>query len=333
MTDAPPGGELEVREPEPLTPDRVLPSGIQPSPNYLAAIELGHVLAASGLYLDVREPAKAAVKVMIGLDLGVSPTAAMQGIHTFEQEGKTVFLIEGKLLGAVVKRHPDVEYKIIERTDERCEIEFQRRNEEGQMVAEGPNVVWTIEQAKKAVPKFGSKDTWKNYPAVMLTWRALAEGVRIYFPDIIAGQPIYAMEEFNKEADDFKVRDALKSPKAEPLTDEKAEKLRAEARGVYDSLRELNTERLLSGRFAQMVKNAEHSHEQLQNVVTVLTDMRDTEVKIVAAKVKLNELLGEPEAKPLIEAAERRPSQAERLEALEKAIAEREKPAEGEEQG
>jgi hypothetical protein len=62
----------------------VLPPGIQPTRNYVAAVELGQVLAASGIYKDARDPAKAAVKVMIGMDLGLAPTAALQAIHLFE---------------------------------------------------------------------------------------------------------------------------------------------------------------------------------------------------------------------------------------------------------
>jgi hypothetical protein len=318
MSDSP--AELELREPEPaLDPERALPAGVQPSPNYLAAIELGHVLAASDYFPDARDGAKAAVRIMLGMDLGLSPTAGLLGIHYFEDGGKPVFLIESKVLSALIKRHPRYDYKVVERSDEKCALQF---TVDGEPIDDGLEgiVTFTIEDAKRA--GLLGKDAWKKYPATMLTWRCMAEGQRLYFPDLTVGQPIYTVEEFGVEKDDLGIREAL-DPGAQPLTDEKAEKLRAEARGVYDSLRELNSERLLSGRFAQMVKNAEHSHEQLQNIVTVLTDMRDAEVKIVAAKVRLTELLGEPEAKPLIEAAERRPSQGERVEALEKAIAER----------
>jgi hypothetical protein len=297
-----------------------LPTGVARTPNYARAIELGHVLAASGLYKDARDPAKAAVKVMIGLDLGITPTAAMQGIHTFEEGDKIIFLIEGKLLAGVVKARPDVEYKIIERTDEKVEIEFKRRVG-GRWRTEEPNIVWTIEHAKKAVPKFAKKDTWANYPAVMLTWRALAEGIRLHFPDVISGQPIYLDEEFDYDRDGGAVREAL-TPKAEPLTTARAEELRTKAREVFDELREIDPNRMPPALFDNRVKGAEHSHERLEAVLASLEDLRDTERQVVDLKGKVAEVLDKPEAKKVIDTAERRSSNRERIDVLEAAIAE-----------
>lgn len=319
---AEPGSALEPVAAAPLTTETVLPPGVQPSRNYMAAVELGHVLAQSGYYKDARDPAQAAVKVMIGMDLGVSPTAALQAIHTMEEQGKIVFLIEAKLLAAVVKARPDVEYKILERGPEKVVIDFERRNAEtGKMEVEGPSIEWTIEKAKKAVKGFDKKPTWKGLPEVMLTWRTLAEGFRLYFPDVLAGQPIYAMEEFDVDAEDMKLRDALAPAKPQPLDDAKAETLRAKAKGVYDELKEANPQRLIAGRFASMIAGAEHSHEQLENVVASLEDLRDTERTLAERKAELTELVGEDDAKSVIEAAERRGSNRERIEAVEKAIA------------
>lgn len=318
------------------TAEVALPPGVQPSRNYLQAVELGHVLAASGYYQDATQPAQAAVKVMIGMDLGVSPTAAIQAIHTMEESDgqggkKTVFLIEAKLLAAVVKRHPDVEYKIVKREPDEVEIEYLRRNEEGEMVAEGPNITWTLEKAKKSVKGFDKKPMWKGGQTdVMLTWRNLSEGVRLYFPEIIAGQPVYTFEEFDTDSDDARLKEALAPARPVPLNDAKAEGLRDEAKKVFDELKAINSDRLVAGRFAQMVAGAEHSHARLEGVVASLVDLRDTEKTIAERAAELEELVGEKDAKPTIERAERRGSNRERIDVLDKAIAEiREKEAAG----
>jgi hypothetical protein len=321
---------------DPLLPaaEVTLPPGVQPSRNYLAAVELGHVLAASNYYRDATDPAQAAVKVMIGMDLGVSPTAAIQGIHTMEENGKVIFLTETKLLAAVVKGRPDVEYKIVKREPEFFEAEFLRRNAEGEWEAEGPNISWTLEHARKVVKGFDKKPTWKFNGIVMLGWRVLSEGFRLYFPDVLAGQPIYTLEEFDADADDMRLKEAMAPAKPVPLNDAKAENLREEARKVYDELKAINPDRLVAGRFAQMVASAEHSHARLETVVGSLVDLRDTEKTIAERSAELEELVGEKEAKPTIERAERRGSNRDRIAVLDKAIAEvkakEEKPADGE---
>lgn len=315
MTDT---KDTEVAELQPapaaaLTPDAVLPPGVKPTVNYVAAIELAHVLAASGLYPDSKDPARAAVKVMIGLDIGISPTAAMQGIHHFEQEGKPVFLIESKLLAAVVKGNPTLDYKIIERTPERVEIEFLRDGEQQE-----PNIVWTIEQARTAVPKFSSKQTWKSYPAVMLTARALAEGIRLHFPDVIAGQPIYVDEEFDFDRESG-VQEAL-SPKAEPLTTERAEELREQIKAAYDELREVNPTRMPPARIDAQIKGAEHSHERLEGVLAAIRDLASSEKTVADLKAKVGVVLSKADAKVVLAAAERKGTNAERIDVLQAAL-------------
>lgn len=296
------------------------PPGLQPSRNYLAAVELGHVLASSGYYKDAMEPAKAAVKVMVGMDLGVSPTAALQGISVIEDKnGRVSFLIESKLLASVVKGRPGYDYRIVERTDERVEIEFTRDG-----VAQEPNIDWTMERAQTANLKGKPGDMYAKYPREMLTWRALAEGIRLHFPEIIGGQPVYTFEEMNEDPDEVKLREAL-TPGAEPLTDDRAEEQRATARAIYAELKEINPERLVPGRFDSMVKSAEHSHERLDSLIAALTDLRDTEAEIAGLIERLRAGEAPPgttesELKALLDRVERKGSNRERIEMLRAAL-------------
>jgi hypothetical protein len=326
MSDSPaPGPSTEI---EPIAPDQLspsaevtLPPGVLPSPNYLAAIELGIVFAKSGLYSGIdKDPARAAVKIMIGMDLGVSPSASMQGISAFESEGKSVFLIEGKLLAAVVKRRPDVDYKVVKRTPEKVEIEFLRREPatDGGYVWEKqkPNIVWTIEHARQAVPKFASKSTWANYPEVMLTWRALAEGIRLHFPDVIGGQPIYLDDEkWGEESGE--IREALEPPKAEALTDKRADDQRARCREVYDELKEANPSRMLPAMFDRMVKGAEHSHDRLDNTIEALESLRDSEVELQGLYAQIKDRFSDAEVKAAIDKCEREANNPARIKAAQ----------------
>jgi hypothetical protein len=323
MNETPPEVEvLPVQADPPASP--MLPPGVQPSRNYMAAVQLGHVLSESGYYTDAREPAKAAVKVMVGMDLGLSPTASLQAIHTIESEGRVQFLIEGKLLAALVKMRDGYDYRFakddkgeVQRTDERVEIEFWRGD-----TRQEPNMVWTMEKARKAGLTAKKSKMYEKYPAEMLTWRALAEGVRIHFPELIAGQPIYAFEEFGEDVEEVRLRDALAPAKAQPLTDEKAEELRTKARAAFDALVEINPDRMPAGRFAQMITNAEHSHEQLGNVVASLEDLRDTEGEIAELKSALETEVDPDTFKEVVGRADRRGSNRERIEVLRNALEE-----------
>jgi hypothetical protein len=301
-----------------------LPEGVRPSPNYMRAIELGHVLAKSGFYADARDPAKAAVKVMIGMDLGISPTAAIQGIHTREDSGKIAFIIESKLLGSVIKQRDGYDYKVVERTAENCILRFFK---DGKAVDDdeglaGPDVSFSKEDADRAdltgPTRSGKPGMYDKYPEEMLFWRCLAKGIRIHFPELMAGQPVYVDAEMGEDSDSLKR--ALEPAPAPPLSDAKAENLREKARAAYDELKEINAERVPPGRFASMVKGAEHSHAQLEGVVEALEDLRDTEKRIV-------ELLGEIEPKIPADAfkalkgrVERLGSNRARVEALEEAL-------------
>lgn len=317
MTEQP--AAVVVADAPALTPDTVLPPGMKPTGNYHQAVELGHVLAKSGYYKDARDPAQAAVKVMIGLDLGVSPTAALTCIQTMEDNGRIVFLIEAKLLAAAVKQHPAVEYRIVERTEARCEVEFLRRGPDGEFAPEGPNVVWTIEKARGAVKGFEKKPTWKNLPDVMLTWRALAEGFRLYFPDILAGGAVYAMEEFDAERESL--RETLEPAGPKPLTDQRAEELREEANAAYERLRLANPKRLPRGAFANALARAEHSHAALENRVGAFRDLADNEERYQELLGQLQGVVDEATYKAIHSRAERREGAAERIEVVEKAIA------------
>lgn len=294
-------------------------AALTPSRNYSQAVVMGRVLAESGYFSDARDPAKAAVKVMFGMDMGISPTAALSAIHLIESDGRMVPLIEGKVLGAILKSRPDVDYDVTEYTDEAVTIVFKRKRGKSWRKL-SPEIRWTEADSQRA--GLNTKKAHRQYPRTMKMWRALAEGQRLHFPEITMGSPIYVEEEMS-DADTQQLERAALPPGAPPLTDERAEEQRAAARAVYAELQAINPDRVVPGRFHSMVSSAEHSHEQLDGVIAALTDLRDTEQQIVELRLKLEaSSLPKTAIKAAVDRAERQGSNRERMEVLSEAIAE-----------
>jgi hypothetical protein len=109
-----------------------------------------------------------------------------------------------------------------------------------------------------------------------------------------------------------------------PLDDDEARALRKRAEDAFEKLVEINPDRLAPDRFRQLVDGAAHSHAELERVAGQIESLRETEAQIAARSEKLVELFGKTKAKPVIDAALRRGSQQERIDALDKAIAQAE---------
>lgn len=156
--------------------------------------ELGEILARSGYFKDAQDSAKAAVKVMAGQELGFGPVASMTGVHIIE--GKPS--VGGHLLAALVKKSRHYDYRIVELTDERCEIQFYALVA-GEWEKLQPTSIFTIEDARQA--DLLEKANWRRYPRNMLFWRSMANGVRFHAPDLTGGAPLYTPEELGADVD------------------------------------------------------------------------------------------------------------------------------------
>lgn len=108
----------------------------------------------------------------------------------------------------------------------------------------------------------------------------------------------------------------------EPLDDDRAKQLRAEIEAGYEDLCAINPDRLARGRVDKMIKDAAHSHEALSQVGLTLASLASSEKRLSELREQLIKKVGKTKAKPLIDSAERRGSQEERIAALEKAIKE-----------
>lgn len=179
------------------------------------AFQLATRAITSGLFAQLRKPEEALVILMMGAELGLGPMQALRSIYVVS--GKTV--LSADLLVALVRRSGEcASWRVVESTDQRCEIRTTRKGE-----TQEETCVWTMERAIKA--GVTSKPTWKNFPAQMLKARAAAELARQVYPDVgIAG--LYTRDEIEDQPQRVDVR--VMSPDE---YDPEREAIQAEAEG------------------------------------------------------------------------------------------------------
>lgn len=153
------------------------------------ALTIGETFYKSGMFADIKSAQQAVVKIMAGAEMGISPFAAMAGIHIIQ--GKPT--IGAGLMAARVKGFGKYDYKVIEHNEKVCSIEyFQGKESIGVST-------FTLDDAKKA----GTKNLDK-FPKNMLFARAMSNGVKWYTPDIYEA-PVYVPEEMENITEDVQV--------------------------------------------------------------------------------------------------------------------------------
>lgn len=305
----------------------LMPAGVEQAQavTYREAIELGHVLAQSGYFKDATTAAQAAVKVMVGSELGFAPMASIMGVHVIEGRPS----VGGRLLGAVLKRDPHYDYRI-----DRLEVE---RDPAGKPIGGGCVVVITLDgNDLSPVSSFDwgeavqaglvkDKSNWIKWPTKMLFWRALSWGVDFHCPHLVGGIPLIAAEDAEADAGAEQAPSLVRelNPPADrppPLADDEAEELRKAAQAAYDRVRALNPTLVPPAKFANQIANAEHSHERLRQVVSAFEDVANNEQAIVEATAKLLELTDQESVDRVLGETARMGSRAEVADHLQAAV-------------
>lgn len=147
---------------------------------------IGKAFAESGMFGDTKKAAEAIVKIQAGQEMGISPFAAMSGIHIIQ--GKPT--VGAGIIASCIKRSGKYNYKVKEMNDKICSVDFYEGEENI------GNSTFTIEDAKKA----GTKNLDK-FPRNMLFARAISNGVKWFTPDVFSG-PVYTPEEMNIVTED-----------------------------------------------------------------------------------------------------------------------------------
>lgn len=177
-----------------------------------SAWKIANAFAASRMFKDGQQATKAFAKILIGRDLGLSPSASMMGVDLVEGNVQ----LRGVLLLAFLRKHRDYDYEIVSLTEEplpvaetasaediaeedkqHCTLRFFRRDPvTQQMKACVPDITYTTKQARK-LKSFKEGMPWFTARQNLLLWRAASNGCKFHCPDIFGGIPIYT------EADDF----------------------------------------------------------------------------------------------------------------------------------
>ena len=164
---------LAIREP-------IAAPGIMSNAEIDQTFRVAKALAISGLFKDARQAEQAFAKILVGRDLGLSPTQAMMGIHIIEGKPE----LSANLQAAFVKRTEGYYYRVLEHTDDVCEIAFLRDGDELGRSR------FSMADAQKA--GLGGRGPWKSYPRNMLFARAMSNGVAFHCPEVTGGLRVYS---------------------------------------------------------------------------------------------------------------------------------------------
>lgn len=160
---------------------------------------IASALARSRMFKDAYQAEQAFAKILIGRDLGISPTQSLMGIDLVE--GGIQF--RGVLLGQFLRKHADYDYRVLEVTDERAVVQllgFPSPEPWDESMVHFRGKFWEVlgeekfDQAdvdRANLTKGSNKAAHSTYPRNMRLWRALSNAVKFYAPDVFAGMPVY----------------------------------------------------------------------------------------------------------------------------------------------
>lgn len=142
----------------------------------------------SGLFPDLKSEAQAIVKVQAGLELGLEPFAAMQGIDIVQGKPR----MNASLQAGLIKKSGRYNYKVLEHSEQACKLEFYEK------WGESWQSIGTSEFSMKEAQQAGlaAKDNWKKHPKNMLFARALSNGAKWYCADVFLTATYNESDEF-----------------------------------------------------------------------------------------------------------------------------------------
>ncbi len=117
------------------------------------------------------------VSIMAGQELGLSPMAALRGVHVVQ--GKPV-LSADTMVGIVLGSGLAAYFSCVAESDESVTYETKRVNS-----PQPQRGTWTMADAKRA--GLTGNPTWAKYPRAMMKARAKAALARDVYPDVLAG--------------------------------------------------------------------------------------------------------------------------------------------------
>jgi hypothetical protein len=205
-------------------------------------------MAASGYFADTPKVSQAAVKIMLGRDLGVSASVAMMSIH-IGKSGRPSF--KGELIGALLKR-AGYSWKFIKHDRIECTAVPYYKNEPILDEAGKRSVVsFTYDDAKTAlltdpVGEAKHPSMYTKYGPDMLFNRMIVRLQRRFAPEVTAGIVVYTPDELEEieERDldaeiERKNAPGVAAVKAPEVTERKSAELKAQVEPATVTLADL----------------------------------------------------------------------------------------------
>ncbi len=185
VTEPPIEAETQEIGPEVTVPANMAVA-IRQASNLMPPVEdiekLSAIFYKSKVFRDITDAAQAAVKIMAGLELGLTPLYSMQNFYLVNGRVGTT----AQLVASLVKKSGKYDFRTVDWTDQACSIMFY---EAGKEVLKS---TFTMDDARRAkLVKAGG--AWETYPKDLLWARALMQGSRKVCPEVVMG--LYTKEE------------------------------------------------------------------------------------------------------------------------------------------
>jgi len=143
------------------------------------AVALAQIVFKSKIYPHIGSVEMAVALFAIGADLGISPMAAVRGIHVIDGKPSP----SAELVAGLAKRHPDCEFfTLVETSATVATYEAKRKGD-----AAPTRMSMTMADAKAS--GLGGRGPWLKYPAAMLRARVASSLARAVFPDALMALP------------------------------------------------------------------------------------------------------------------------------------------------
>lgn len=164
---------------------------------------VARALAASGMFKDAHQGEQAFAKILLGRDLGLTPTQAMTGIHIVEGKPE----VASVTLGGFVRKTNGYDYSVQWLVRPAPDTEPEWVIDDGGHEVLGCAITFTVEDKVVGVSRWTQTDSARadlerdrgnaksnhvKYPRNMYWARAMSNGVKWYVPEVTGGVPVYA---------------------------------------------------------------------------------------------------------------------------------------------
>lgn len=146
---------------------------------------VARALAASSMFKDGRQAEQAFARILLGRDLGLSPTESMSAIHIVEGKPELSADLQASMLRTYRSPEGDrYDYRITtpgDKRDTECTVQVRYREpgEKWEVIGEE---TFGVEDARRA--GLIGKDPYRKYPRNMFFARAISNAIAFFCPEV-----------------------------------------------------------------------------------------------------------------------------------------------------